>query len=299
MKYSIHIDQVHAIEWKLNLSEATCFSFCYALPSWAETVVIDGEVYYFASRTKVIKELPILTDKVDTVYRLYKAIDEKGLIRYRRFNGKDCIQITAKGKEWNSEKNPSKEMNSENFPSDNGKFSELGVENFPTYNNTSIDNNTIDTTSLSKKEIAPEIEFEPTAKNASGSEGRYMAAMEKITLHLKNYPDTLELIRGEARRNYDNREMMERIQDWVRYYCDDVMFSTTAEHRLRFGNKSFVWWLKQRPAETTKKPVNNGTNRNNQTAEERERQRAAGAFAVRDQILREHGIDPSQYGGDY
>lgn len=163
------------------------------------------------------------------------------------------------------------------------------------HNNISKEELVINTHTKSEKS---ETEFEPATKNASGAESRYLLAMDKITAHLKNYPDTLELIRGEARRNYDNRELMEQIQDWVRYYCDDVMFSPNAEHRLRYGNKSFVWWLKQRP-DATKKPVNNGTNRNTETAADRERKRAAGAFAVRDQILREHGIDPSNYGVDY
>ena len=130
MKYNIHIDQVHSIEWGLNLSEAAAFAFCYNLPSWAETIQTDGEIYYFAARTKVIEEMPILSDKPDTIYRLYKAIELKGLIKYRKFSGKDLIQITAKGKRWNS-------------------------ENFPTYNSTIIDKKTIDTNIKPESKIQP------------------------------------------------------------------------------------------------------------------------------------------------
>lgn len=142
MKYNISIDQPRSIEWGLNHAEALMFSFCYALPSWADSIFIDGEVYYFASRTKVIEEMPIITDKADTVYRLYKSLKEKGLIDFQKFGKKDCIRLTEKSKSWNSEKNPSAgnisektrkkiRENSENFPTDN-----ITIDNIT--NNTSI-----------------------------------------------------------------------------------------------------------------------------------------------------------------
>ena len=147
MKFSIHIDQIHAIEWKLNASEAIAFSFCYGLSAWAELIQTDGEIYYFASRTKAIEEYPILSDKPDTIYRLYKALESKGLIKYRKFSGKDLIQITAKGKMWNSENFPNMVSNSEKNPNELGKKSENDSENFPTYKYTIEDKNTIDKSS--------------------------------------------------------------------------------------------------------------------------------------------------------
>lgn len=142
MKYNISIDQPRSIEWGLNLPEATVFSFCYSLPSWAEAIYVKGEVYYFASRTKALEEMPLVSDKPDTFYRFYKKLMEKGLIIWKKFDGKDCIQLTEKAKSWNSEKNPSTgnisektrkkiRENSENFPTDN-----ITIDNRT--NNTSI-----------------------------------------------------------------------------------------------------------------------------------------------------------------
>lgn len=118
--------------------------FLSTLSTWAEPVMIDGELYFFASRNKVLDELPMLTDKPDTVYRLYKSLNEKSVIDYMKQGRKDLVRLTAKGKKWNSEKNPSLVQNSENFPNKLGKKSESNSENFPTDNNTIIDNNTSD-----------------------------------------------------------------------------------------------------------------------------------------------------------
>lgn len=151
MKYNISIDQPRSIEWGLSHAEAFMFSFCYSLSSWATPIFIDGEVYYFASRNKAIEEMPLITDKPDTVYRLYKSLAEKGLIDFVKFDNKDCIKLTEKSKAWNSEKNPSVGKKSELL----GKKSENDSEKNPTYNRTILDNKTTDTseTDLSKNEI--------------------------------------------------------------------------------------------------------------------------------------------------
>ena len=102
MKYTISIDQTHSIAWGLSLSEAAMFSFLYSVPSWAEQIFVDNQVWFFASRNKAIDEMPIISDKSDTVYRLYKSLQTKGVIDWKKFGEKDCIRITEKGKQWNS-----------------------------------------------------------------------------------------------------------------------------------------------------------------------------------------------------
>ena len=102
MKYTINIDQVKSLEWGLTLSEAALFSFVYALPSWAEQMHIGGQTWYFGSRNKAVQEVPIITDKPDTIYRLYKSLQAKGLIEWQKFGEKDVIRLTDKAKEWNT-----------------------------------------------------------------------------------------------------------------------------------------------------------------------------------------------------
>ena len=137
MKYTISIDQTHSIAWGLSLSEAAMFSFLYSVPSWAEQIFVDNQVWFFASRNKAIDEMPIISDKSDTVYRLYKSLQTKGVIDWKKFGEKDCIRITEKGKQWNS-------LNTTvgNKSEDARKNIRKKSENNPTYNSTK-DNSTI------------------------------------------------------------------------------------------------------------------------------------------------------------
>ena len=135
MRYSILTQQPRAIEWKFSLSECFLFAFLFEVPAWAENVDIEGETFYHCSRFKVLEEMPILTDKADTVYRLFKELDLRGVIKYQKLDGRDFIKITEKGTFWNkssSEKNPSRAKNSENFPNELGKKSEKNSEKNPT-----------------------------------------------------------------------------------------------------------------------------------------------------------------------
>lgn len=138
MRYTISIDQTHSIEWNLSLSEAALFSFIYSLPSWAEQIHVNGQTWFFASRNKAIDEMPIITDKADTIYRLYKSLQSKGIIDWQKFGEKDCIMITEKGKNWNSSK-----TDLGNKSESTRKKIRLKAEKNPTYNSTK-NNNTID-----------------------------------------------------------------------------------------------------------------------------------------------------------
>lgn len=131
MKFTSAIDNYHSTKWELTLQEAYVFSWIYDVPSWAKTLIIGTEVWYFAAKTKAIKDIPLLTDKVDTMYRVYKKLEEKGLIENKKVGTEDYIRITDKGKEWNSL--GKKSEYSENNPTKLGKLSELDSENNPTY----------------------------------------------------------------------------------------------------------------------------------------------------------------------
>ena len=155
MQYSISIDLVHSTEWGLNGNEAILFSWLYSLPSWAEKISLNNETYFFASRNKAISDLPLLTDRPDTIYRHYKKLESKGLIFLERVKNKDYVALTDLGKKWmqseekeKSEKNPSVG----NFSECRKKIHEKSEKNpsckseiFPTYSNTisNTDTNTI------------------------------------------------------------------------------------------------------------------------------------------------------------
>jgi hypothetical protein len=135
MRYSSQIDNVKSLEWGLNLQEAYVFSFLYSAPSWASEVILKGNVYYFVSRNLACKEIALYTDKPDTMYRCYKALESKGVVKFIKIEGKDCVMITKKGKVWNT-KIESESDYSENYPNKLGKLSETDSENNPTYKST-------------------------------------------------------------------------------------------------------------------------------------------------------------------
>lgn len=130
MRYSSLIDNVTASEWQLSIAEAYLFSWLYTIPTWANRITIDGFDFYKASRHLVSKELPLMSEKPDTIYRYYKSLSDKGLILIKKVDNSDYIHLTDLAKKWGSkqdrqsegsEKNPS---DSEKNPSELGKFSD-------------------------------------------------------------------------------------------------------------------------------------------------------------------------------
>lgn len=142
MKYSINIDQINALDWGLSLSEAAVFTYLFNVPTWADAIQIEGQTFYFAARQKTCQDIPLISDKPDTIYRIYRALHEKGVISYLKHMGKDCMKITEKGKGWNSEKNPSSVVELGKKSESTRKIFRKSSEKNPTYNST-IDNHTI------------------------------------------------------------------------------------------------------------------------------------------------------------
>lgn len=137
MRYSTTINNLKSNEWGLTIQQAYLFSWFYELPSWANKVMIENEIFYFASKNKAVEELPILTDKTDTMYRYYRQLEELGLVVIKKIDGKDYIALTTKAKDWNF----SKSEYSENNPSIVGNLSENNSDLNPTYNNINTNNN--------------------------------------------------------------------------------------------------------------------------------------------------------------
>lgn len=121
MQYTITISQARAKEWELNAQQALLFAFVYEVPSWANAVTTDEGVFFALSKLKVIEELPLLTDKPDTVYRMLRALRDKGLIDLSSTKDITLIRLTDKARAWNK-----KEDGSEKFPDGVGKKSDEG-----------------------------------------------------------------------------------------------------------------------------------------------------------------------------
>uniref|UniRef100_UPI004047AA32 hypothetical protein n=1 Tax=Aliarcobacter sp. TaxID=2321116 RepID=UPI004047AA32 len=106
MKYQLNVNQQQAIELGItHINQALIFDLLTTVASWAETIVIDNEVFYWVSRQTISSELKLLGLKNDTVYRNLKKLDNLRLINYKKYGKKDCIRITKLGKKYLSKPN--------------------------------------------------------------------------------------------------------------------------------------------------------------------------------------------------
>ena len=145
MKYILSINQEKALELGLNLTQSIIMDMLVTAPTWADTIIIDGEVFYWVNRNTIVEELPLLGLKLDTVYRNLKKLSSLGVIRYKKHGKKDCINIAPLGKSYlmgggkNSDSNPKKTQNSDLNPKKLGSKSEKNSDLNPTDQYTNID----------------------------------------------------------------------------------------------------------------------------------------------------------------
>lgn len=151
MQFTLTINQVKALEWGLNSQQALLFSFVYGCPSWAKPMQTENGIYFALSKAKITDELPLLTGKPDTAYRMLKALEEVGLIELSSTSSITLFRLTEKAAEWNqkldgSEKYPTPptgakgrkkiRSTSEKNPSKVGKKSDPRSEKNPTNQDT-------------------------------------------------------------------------------------------------------------------------------------------------------------------
>lgn len=173
MQFTITMNQVKALEWGLNAQQALLFAFVYECPSWAKPVRTEGGIFYALSKAKILEELPLLTDKPDTAYRLLKQLEVAGVIELSHTAGITLVRLTDKGREWNrkvdgSEKYPtSGACASEKNPRGVGKKSEVGRKNIREGSEKSPTNQ--DTSQVTNQETSQEEQgaCAPRASNAA------------------------------------------------------------------------------------------------------------------------------------
>lgn len=269
MRFTSSIKNYPAKLWGLNLQEAYLFSFIYELPSWAEKIIIEGHVFYYGSRKKAIEEIPLLTDKPDTMYRHYKSLKEKGLIEYVPVNGKEYVRITEKGKLWNSSEIFPNARNqsdgSEIFPNQLGNFSESGSEIFPTDNNIINNNTTSNTNFLEKNLEKKESSKNQNLKNLESSKEKSSAKKERPP-----HPCNPNLLFGDYIPRHGDGELHEMMLEFVGQYPKQLLsdFKAYWVAKIINGKKSHIGlerWRTEKTFEVSLRLANwNRRNNNNQ-----------------------------------
>lgn len=189
MRKFITLDQSAIMDWGLNYTEAVLFSWFYALPSWAGSITHNNQTYFFASYAKACEDLPVLTNKPDTMYRYYKKVESAGLIKILIKEGRVFVALTEKAKTWNTERNVVKNINSDNHPTNTevhptniGQSSEIARTNVR-----HIDSNTID----SQNRISPKSPFS-NPENSPHAWGQGEFLNEEFVLSKENPKKVIE-----------------------------------------------------------------------------------------------------------
>lgn len=93
MRRYITIDQAFAIEYGLSQSEAYVYAYVLTAPAWCDKALLDDRVLLKLSRRKIVADMPLVTDKPDTMYRIMKKLADKGLVELSKANGDDLVWI--------------------------------------------------------------------------------------------------------------------------------------------------------------------------------------------------------------
>ena len=101
MTYNILIDQRFAVANELTIVQTTTLAACMTLPTWTNTITVDGIVWYQYSETKMVDDFPLLFSIPKRVYKNIKELADRGFIELSSFGKTKYLRFTEKCKTWN------------------------------------------------------------------------------------------------------------------------------------------------------------------------------------------------------
>lgn len=132
MTYNILIDQRFAIANELTIVQTTTLAACMTLPTWTNTITVDGIVWYQYSEKKMVDDFPLLFSIPKRVYKNIKELADRGFIELSSFGKTKYLRFTEKCKTWNrSETDFNQSENGLQDYNINIQQSENGLKNSP------------------------------------------------------------------------------------------------------------------------------------------------------------------------
>lgn len=187
MTYNILIDQRFAIANELTIVQTTTLAACMTLPTWTNTITVDGIVWYQYSETKMVDDFPLLFSIPKRVYKNIKELADRGFIELSSFGKTKYLRFTEKCKTWNrSEADFNQSENGLQDYNINIQKSENGLnngpktdfnqsENGPQYYN--INNNNINNTIKKEAKASKENPYGFSQDNFSNEEKTVKASI--------------------------------------------------------------------------------------------------------------------------
>ena len=168
MTYNILIDQRFAVANELTIVQTTTLAACMTLPTWTNTITVDGIVWYQYSEKKMVDDFPLLFSIPKRVYKNIKELADRGFIELSSFGKTKYLRFTEKCKTWNrSETDFNQSENGlqdydiniqqsenglNNSPKTDSNQSENGLQDYIINNNNNNINNTIKKEAKASKE---------------------------------------------------------------------------------------------------------------------------------------------------
>ena len=132
MTYNILIDQRFAVANELTIVQTTTLAACMTLPTWTNTITVDGIVWYQYSEKKMVDDFPLLFSIPKRVYKNIKELADRGFIELSSFGKTKYLRFTEKCKTWNrSETDFNQSENGLQDYNINIQKSENGLKNSP------------------------------------------------------------------------------------------------------------------------------------------------------------------------
>ena len=132
MTYNILIDQRFAVANGLTIVQTTTLAACMTLPTWTNTITVDGIVWYQYSEKKMVDDFPLLFSIPKRVYKNIKELADRGFIELSSFGKTKYLRFTEKCKTWNrSETDFNQSENGLQDYNINIQQSENGLNNSP------------------------------------------------------------------------------------------------------------------------------------------------------------------------
>lgn len=132
MTYNILIDQRFAVANGLTIVQTTTLAACMTLPTWTNTISVDGIVWYQYSETKMVDDFPLLFSIPKRVYKNIKELADRGFLELSSFGKTKYLRFTEKCKTWNrSETDQNQTENGLQDYNINRQQSENGLNNGP------------------------------------------------------------------------------------------------------------------------------------------------------------------------
>lgn len=187
MTYNILIDQRFAVANGLTIVQTTTLAACMTLPTWTNTITVDGVVWYQYSEKKMVDDFPLLFSIPKRVYKNIKELADRGFIELSSFGKTKYLRFTEKCKTWNrseadfnQSENGLQDNNINMQKSENGlkngpKTDHNQSENGPQYYN--INNNKINNTMKKEAKASKENPFGFSQDNFSNEEKTVKASI--------------------------------------------------------------------------------------------------------------------------